>query len=187
MRREIGLKLALVLPLLYVSGCVAPTEIVSTKAERILVEPKRVFLIIDIGDDFGQEFFDSFNRKMDSIVKDCGAQLSISQVKPLELDQSTHTTLMKAFRPDALLLLGKSGSVHKVYQGGTPLLYNVSYDVRLFEQPANVPVWRAGVTFFRGGTVIPLKKRGEALAVEITNKMKQDKIFRSCEVIKLEP
>ena len=42
----------------------------------------------------------------------------------------------------------------------------------------------AAVTFYRGGTIIPSTDRGAALAVDITNKMKEDHIFRTCEVIK---
>ena len=45
-------------------------------------------------------------------------------------------------------------------------------------------VWRAAVTFYRAGTIIPSTERGAALAVDITTKMKEDHIFRACEVIK---
>ena len=63
-------------------------------------------------------------------------------------------------------------------------LVDVIYDVRLVDIQSKRIVWRAAVTFYRGGTIIPSTDRGAALAVDITNKMKEDHIFRTCEVIK---
>ena len=63
-------------------------------------------------------------------------------------------------------------------------LVDVIYDVRLIDVQSKRIVWRAAVTFYRGGTaIVSAADRGAALAVDITNKMKEDKVFRGCEVI----
>ena len=165
--------------LLLVSACVNPTKITSNKAPGYSKELKRLFVMTDIGTEFGAAYGDSFARRMQVIAKDCGADLEISWVVPLELDSSRHVTKMKAFSPDAVLHIRRNGGTKDQYGN----LFHVIYDSRLIDMPINKAVWRSSTGFWRGGTAIPIAERGEALAVDLTNKMKQDGLFGACKVI----
>jgi hypothetical protein len=44
--------------------------------------------------------------------------------------------------------------------------------------------WRARTDFYRGGTAIPAAERGATLAVDITNKMKEDGLLGTCAPVK---
>lgn len=43
---------------------------------------------------------------------------------------------------------------------------------------SNRTVWRAKADFYRGGTLIPIEQRGEALATDLTGKLKDDGILK---------
>ncbi len=163
-----------------VSACAAPTKITSNKAQGYTTEPKRLFILTDIGSDFGKAFADSFQGKLTAIAQDCGAVIEVSKISSLELDANVHTNKMKSFNADASLLIRRNGGT----MNGS-LLIHVIYDLRLVDVQSNKTVWRANTNFYRGGTAIPITERGEALAVDITNKMKEDQIFRSCPLIKV--
>jgi hypothetical protein len=96
------------------------------------------------------------------------------------LDDSTRRREIDGFKPDVFLSIRRNGGT----EISTGQLVDVIYDVRLVDIQSKRIVWRAAVTFYRGGTIIPSTDRGAALAVDITNKMKEDHIFRTCEVIK---
>lgn len=165
--------------LLLVSACVNPTKITSNKAPGYSKELKRLFVITDIGAEYGAVYADTFGSKLQAIAKDCGVELEISRVVPLELDSSKHVTRMKAFNPDAVLHIRRNGGTKDQYGN----LFHVIYDSRLIDMPGNKAVWRSSTGFWRGGTAIPIAERGEALAVDLTNKMKQDGLLGACKVI----
>jgi hypothetical protein len=85
-----------------------------------------------------------------------------------------HLRRAKAFNADALLTIRRNGGTKNQY--GT--IINVDYDSRLRDLQSNKIVWRSSAHFIRGLT--PIHDRGEQLAVDITNRMKQDGIFASC-------
>ena len=166
---------------LLLSACAAPTQVQSNKAEFYTAEPKRIFIVTDIGHEFGQEFFSAFAQKFNAIVSNCGADSQISTISSLELDESIHEKKMEAFGADTALSVKIKGVTSTQ---NTKVIINVIYDARLVDLNTKKMVWRANFNFYRGGTAIPIAKRGEALAIDITNKMKEDKIFQSCSVIK---
>jgi hypothetical protein len=159
-------------------SCAPATKIATNKAGGYTSEPKRVFVVTDVGTDFGDEFYDAFQRKLTEIIQDCGAQLQISRMSTLELDPGVHLKKMKAFNADTMMTIRRNGGTKSQYG-----LYHVIYDVRLIDVPSDKTVWRANTNFYRGGTLIPISDRGEVLAVDVTNSMKQDRIFSACPVI----
>jgi len=166
--------------LLLVSACAAPTQISSNKAQDYTAQPTRLFVVTDVGSDFGNDFANSFQAKLINIASDCGSAAEVSRISALELDDSTRRREIDGFKPDVFLSIRRNGGT-KMSSGQ---LVDVIYDVRLVDIQSKRIVWRAAVTFYRGGTIIPSTDRGAALAVDITNKMKEDHIFRTCEVIK---
>jgi len=161
------------------SACVAPTTIASNKAENYTKEPKRIFVLTDVGSEFGKDFFDSFQAKLGAIARDCGAALEVSRISSLELDEKVHLNKMKTFKADTIMSVRRNGGTRNEYG-----IFHAIYNIKLVDVQTNKTVWRADTNFYRGGTAISIKERGEALAVDITNKIKEDKIFRSCEIIK---
>lgn len=86
---------------------------------------------------------------------------------------------MKMFKADTIMSVRRNGGTRNEYG-----IFHAIYNVKLVDVQTNKAVWREDTNFYRGGTAIPIKERGETLAVDITNKIKEDKIFRSCEIIK---
>lgn len=174
------MKIARMAPLVFIAAlaaCVAPTTIVSNKAPDYAGEPKRIFVLTDVGTEFGEEYFESFRAKLITIAKDCGATLGISKISYLELDGRVHLNRVKQFNPDIVLYIRRRGGTTR---GGA--IFHVVYDVRLIEYQSNQTVWRASADFHRGGVGTAITERGQALAMGLTDKMKEDQIiFRSCQ------
>ncbi len=170
---------ASIIGLAILSGCVLPTTITSNKSPTYKTEPKQIFVITDVGSEFGDEYFNAFQKKMTSITKDCGANITMSRITPLELDESTHLKKIKEFNADSIISIKRNGGTRDQYR-----LFHVIYDIKLLDVRSNKIIWRAETNFYRGGTIIPLQERGEALAIDITNKMKEDKLFNNCKIIK---
>jgi hypothetical protein len=163
-------------------GCAAPTRITTNRDANYQAEPKRLVVLANVSAGFGREFANVFNTKMISIAKTCGAEMEISEPSGLELDKNVHFDRMKAFNADSLLVMRRAGGT--VMQSGA--LIQAIYDVELVSVTDNRTVWRASVSFNRGGTALPVTLRAEVLAIDITNALKLDKVFKSCAVISTE-
>ncbi len=62
-------------------------------------------------------------------------------------------------------------------------LLSAIYDIKLIDASDKKTVWKAQVDFKRGNSgFTPPREQGPALAIDITNKMKEDKILRGCEI-----
>ena len=110
-----------------------------------------------------------------------GATAQLSMISSLELDDNVHLRRAKAFNADTVLSIRRNGGTKSQYGN----IINVIYDSRLWDTGTNKVVWRSSAQFVRGLT--PLPDRGQQLAIDITNKMKEDGIFRSCAVVKNQP
>lgn len=162
-----------------VSGCAATTRTKTNRANDYNGQPKRLFVITDIGTDFGSQFSNAFQNKIKSIAKDCGVVVDIAYLSVLELDESRYDRQMMGFRPDTVLSIKRNGGT-KSAEG---VLFHVIYDSKLIDMSTKKLVWRAQTDFYRGGFAIPVEERGESLAIDLTNKIKEDKIFRSCPLV----
>ncbi len=175
-----GLRAVTAVSWLMLTACVAPTQIASNKAQDYTAQPKRLFVVTDVGSEFGDEFANSFQTKLIAIASDCGTSAELSRISALELDDRARAREIDTFKPDSFLSVRRNGGT-KLTNGA---IVDVIYDVRLVDVETKRIVWRAAVTFYRGGTaIVSTAERGAALAVDITNRMKEDKIFRGCAVI----
>ncbi len=162
------------------AACAAPTQIATNKATSYTKEPRRIFVLTNVGSEFGSAFNASFQQRLKAIAMDCGAEMQIAVRSALELDEGIYTKMINAYRPDSVLTVHWTGGGTK--QNGILIL--AIYDVRLIDKSAGAVVWRANTTFSRGSPLISLADRGEAFAIDLTNKMKADQILRSCQPIK---
>ncbi len=159
----------------FILGCASPPTIESIKAPDYSGEPKRLFVLSVVETDFGKGFSSAFHKKLIEIASNCGATLEISQVSPLELNSNVHLERMKNFNPDSVLAIARAGGTKDEYGR----VMNVQYNVRLHDYPSEKIVWRA---IFNN---ISPADGGERFAIMLTNKMREDQIFRSsCPVTK---
>ena len=164
----------------WLAGCAAPpSRIQTSKAEGYSKQPKRMFVLSTAGNDWGNEFANSFESRITAIGTACGTTVQVSRINPLELDENVHANRMKAFNPDAILTVRNNGGTKSAYGA----LIDVIYDLSLRDVQANKLVWRANVRFVRGATLRSLTERGETLAIEITNKLKQEGLLAGCPVL----
>jgi hypothetical protein len=161
-------------------ACAAPSRIVSNKAADYQKEPKRLFVVTDIGTDWGNDFFNAFRTRLATIVRECGATMEVSRITSLELDENIHLRRATAFKADSILSVRRNGGTKDQYGG----LIEVIYDSRLVDMQTTKVAWRSNTRFARA-PLFPLAERGQTLAVELTNKMKIDGIFHSCPVIEI--
>ena len=155
----------------------APARISSNKAPTYSKEAKRLFVMTDIGSEVRQLYADAFKKKIQVFAKQCGMELETSTLNALELDSSVHTTRMKTFNADTVLQIRRNGGT--TYQG---VLIWAIYDVKLIDLATGSTVWRAKFNFQLGGDFSSEAARGEALATDLSNKMKVDGVFGSCKV-----
>jgi len=164
------------------AACVTPAQISTNKAANYTSEPKRIFVVTDIGSDYGKPYATAFQYKFAAIVKECGAASQFFYVSGLELDESKPEAQMNAFHPDSALSIRRSGGTKDQYGNVVVQMY----DARLTDMKTNKVVWRASMTFSaKSGEIVSsimhtTFDRGEDLAMDMTNKMKDDQIFRSC-------
>jgi hypothetical protein len=157
-------------------GCASgPSKIQATKAEDYAKHPKRMFVVSAVGTDWGDEYARAFQNKIGALGRECGTAVEVSRVNTLELDEHAQANKMRAFQADSLLTISRNGGTRNQYG-----LINVVYNLSLRDVAANKLVWRADINFFRGATARPVTERGEALAIEITNKLKDDRILANC-------
>jgi hypothetical protein len=172
--------LLLALVALLLVACAPATKMVSNKAGNWQSQPKRLFVVTDVGSDFGDEYYKSFEEKTTSILRDCGVTAGFSRITELELDRDIHVNRVKAFGADTVLTVRRNGGTRS-----QNALFHVIYDVVLMDAPSGKIGWRARTDFYRGGTaVFTPAERGASLAIDITNKMKDDGLLGTCAPIK---
>jgi hypothetical protein len=177
-RRTIGMAILCTATL---AACAPSTRITSNRSTDYAGEPRRLFVISQASMDFGKEFGDAFDQGLIAIGKECGATVQVSDMTALELDQKIHLERLKAFGPDAVLMVRRSGGMRNAYGH----VMSLDFDVMLGDPNTNKAVWRANVyNFARGGGLTSDAARGRTLAVDMTNKMKFDQVWRSCPLLK---
>lgn len=161
------------------TGCVTSTKVASLKAADFSGEPKNIFIITNAGTEYGDEFYDGLKDRLTEIFSECGASSGFSRMPLLELDGSVHVRRAIEFNADYILSVRRNGGTQSDIG-----LFHVIYDVSLYDQKRRKIVWKARTDFYRGGLIIPARERGGALAIDLTNKMKEDGIFSACQKIK---
>jgi hypothetical protein len=181
--RKTGIIIPALCFLCFLVGCAPHSETTSNKMPDYNAEPKRVFLVSYIGNDFGGDFYKAFVEKVDALVGECGAEFAMTTVSSLDLDPKVHTQKINNFRPDALLSLRHpSGTIG--YSNTRDGIVKVIYEAELVDVVSRKPALRAHFDFFKGSpTRAELSSKsyiGEALATDLVNQLKKDGIFRSC-------
>src|ERR1700722_17366884 len=98
-----GPRSVIALSFLLLTACVAPTQISSNRAQDYSSQPRRLFVITDVGTDFGNDFGNSFQTKLLAITADCGSVAELSRISSLELDDRARAAEVDKFKPDSFL------------------------------------------------------------------------------------
>lgn len=167
--------------MLLAAACAAPTKIESNKSASYTGEPQRIFVLAEAVDEWGNGFVSGFEKQLVEVLRQCGATVQLSRIGKLDLNDKARAEEMRRFNPDAVLSLRRNGGTKSQYGN----VLNVIFDARLLDVKSNSNVWRSSSTVVRGSSAIDVAERGETFAVELTNKLKQDQIFRSCPIIEV--
>ena len=165
-----------------VAACAPETKITTNKMPDYVGNPKRLFVFSRIEGDFGDEFTPTFNDMFVKIAKECGADAELVTTLPESSDNQDSMAKMKAFNPDTVLSITRGAGLATRPDMLTPSSVTVArtYNLQLIELPSQKTVWRANAVFRRGSGLVKGSDRGQTLAIEITDRMKSDGIFRSC-------
>jgi hypothetical protein len=172
---------ALVTVVALLASCAAPSRIESNKAANYTTEPKRLFVLTAMHPEWGPNFAVAFEQRLGEVLSACGVTTQFGRIGALDLDEKAKVEQMRRFGPDAVLTMRRNGGTKDQY--GT--LLNGVFDSRLSEVKSGATVWRASSTVVRGALVTDVGERGAVFAVELSNKLKQDGIFRSCPIVEL--
>jgi hypothetical protein len=175
-------KVILLIALGVATGRAISTPVESNKAASYPGDPKRIFVITDIGTEWGKKYADAFQQKMTEVARTCGANTHFFYLTSLELEPPKPEAQILAFHADAVLSIRRDGGVKDKF--GNVKVQN--YDIRLLDVKTDKLVWRARVNF--SGKAIEMitaliyskADDGEALASDLTDKMKADLVFRTC-------
>lgn len=165
------------------AGCAASVRIDSNRAAGFSIEPKRIFVVSEVGNEYGAEFTQGFQSRLRAIAAECGAVLDLSQMSTLELNSNVHVSRARAFNADLLLTVRRGGGTRDQYGN----IIHVIYDARAFDARADKPVWRASIDFRGPGMAGQRAERAGVLAGELTNRLKNDGIWRGCAPVKIGP
>lgn len=157
-----------------VSACAPAAQIRSNKSAAYAKEPRRLFVVTDIGAEWGNSYYNGFKSRFTSLLSDCGAASEVSRVTDLELDDNAHQRRARKFNADAILNIRRTAGT----KNGYGMFIDVTYDARMTDVESRKAVWRSNVKFMRGLDGLP--DRGQELAADIVKKLKEDGILRSC-------
>jgi hypothetical protein len=155
-------------------GCALSTRLTTNQARDYKGNPRRIYVVFHSVDEYGPTFDRTFIAKSSQLAKDCGAALEGTTITGLELDKNAYLVAVKAFNPDTVLVLRRAGGTKTEFGQLLYLLLNIE----LVDVPANRIVWRAKADFHRGSSLIPIEQRAEALATDITGRLKADGILK---------
>jgi len=136
--------------------------------------PRRIFVVTDIGTDFGVDYGDSFQESFSAKMNDCDIKTEISRVVINDRARESRLAAIKKFEPNVMLSIMRSGGVNYHLA-----IISVTYDIKLIDVKTNKTIWRAEASIEKGDFT-KIKQRGEILARDLINKMKADRVLKSC-------
>jgi hypothetical protein len=172
------------------SACVSSPPrawIQSSRLPDVVIDPKRLIVLSEVGGEFGQEYANGFENQLGLALKDCGFEVNVERVYSVPPNDRVMNR-MKEFAPDSTLTIRRTGGT--AYVGGS--LFHAVYDAKLYDATGTTLVWRASIGMSResakswtaAGMTKLLTELGETLALDLASKLKADQIFRSCGSVK---
>ncbi|MBV8635715.1 MAG: hypothetical protein JO002_14570 [Burkholderiaceae bacterium] len=158
----------------YSYGPAKPAAIESNMAPDYTGTPARMFVVTDIGIDFGEDYGNSFQENFVALAKDCAIDSEVSRIPTFDQARAARQQRMRKFAPDTILTIYRNGGVTQ-----QTAILSVIYDVKVIDVKSGKLVWRAQVNYEKGD-FRKLKERGREIALELLTKMKDDQLLRNC-------
>lgn len=155
------------------SGCAPVSEVHSNRAHDYRAEPKRLFVIANMGAGAPAGVYLGFERGMREFAARCVGEIGFSRVDALELDSAVHRRRMSAFDADTNLVVRFLDGAKYHNQ-----VIELRYDAQLVELPSERPVWRANLSIRSG--LNSNEVVGEKIANDLIEQLRLDSILKKC-------
>lgn len=171
--------LSLTTTVLFLSGCAAPPTVAeSNRAADWNGQLRRLYVQVMYLPEFGRDFSDALEDRLSRVFTECGVTVKVVRLSSLDLDnREALSTELRRFEADSVLTITPTG-------GGLNqdnVIINRNFASRLIIIP-NKTIWRGNFKVFTGGilTAERYSDRGNAFGIELTNRMKSDRLLGSC-------
>lgn len=154
-------------------GCAPVSEVQSNRAYDYRDEPKRLFVIANMGAGAPAGVYLGFERGMREFATRCVKQVGFSRIDALELDGSVHRRRMADFGADTNLVLRFMDGAKYHNQ-----IVELRYDAQLVELPSERSIWRANLSIRSG--LNSNEVVGEKIATDLIERMRVDSIVKQC-------
>ena len=155
------------LSLLALTGCTS-VKIKSNKDASATQKIQRLFVIVNHGEVNEQKFSNELIHSLRNCLSNTPVQIEFSVMTPLDLNPEIHQDKVKAFHPDAVLVISVSTYVVDQY-GGYP---TIMYDASLYDPAQKRRLWRGAINN-SGGTAL-MKLRMRQMAEKVVGQLRQD-------------
>ena len=168
----------------------------SKRAEQANLSPKRIFVeshLLDAraGANFGPTFANAFDAALVTILRNCGTQVTVTDLTGIEVDNDATLKAIEALAPDTVVVLTKAHGTVAQYGGLVRATY--AFDLyqptgpgepvaKLLARGASLKAkWRSTIDFAPGYSMPgSVELDGKLFATAVTNRLKEDGFFPGC-------
>lgn len=155
------------------NGCAPVSRVQSNRAYDYRDEPRRLFVIANMGIGAPAGVYLGFERGMREFAARCVKDIDFSRVDALELDSAVHDRRLREFDPDTHLILRFIGGAKYHSQ-----IVELRYDAQLVDMSSKKRVWRAAMSIRSG--LNSNEVVGEQMANDLVERMRADSIVKQC-------
>lgn len=152
---------------LLITGCTS-VQLVANKDAGAVKKLQRLFVVVNHGEANKQKLSTDLIAQFRSSLTNSLVQAEYAVVSALDLDDRVLDEKIKAFNPDAVLVIRVANYVVDQY-GGYP---TIRYDVSIFDHATKKRVWRSAVNN-SGGTAL-MERRMREMADKIIGQLRDD-------------
>lgn len=174
-------KPVLIILFLFLAGCTKSATIISKKADFYTSQPKRIYLLTNVGSGFGTYFLKYFQTELTKTLNECGIMVKFSIMPTIKRDtdivkgQAKQKKEMKDFNSDSFFTIKYAGGTRNRVD-----LFHAHYKLNLLDVKSDKTVWVADIDFYSPVYSDSRSARGKILANDVANKMKEDGILKNC-------
>lgn len=150
------------------AGCTSVT-IKSNKDEASVHQLNRLSVIINHGEVSDKQLSNELIDGFKGCFSNAPVQVDYSVMSALDLDTKAQADQIKAFNPDAILLISVTTFVISAEYGGYP---TILYDASLYNPDHSKRLWRAAINN-SGGTAL-MNRRMHEMAGKIATQLQAD-------------
>lgn len=151
-----------------VTGCTSIT-IKSNKDEASVKQLDRLYIVINHGEVSDKSLSNYLIDGFKAAFTNAPVKVDYGVMSALDLDPKVMTDEIKAFNPDAVLVVSVSTFVVSAEYGGYP---TIDYDASLYNPDHTKRIWRAAIDN-SGGTAL-MKRRMREMAGKISMQLQTD-------------